>query len=94
MSQENDTIPGQLDEIRAELRAGDMRMGNLERQVAENTALTRENTRVTVESAEVVKDIRDGLVFARVSTKIIKWLGGLGAVVVTGVTLWAQWKKP
>lgn len=90
----SDTIPGQLEEIRERLDEGDRRMLGIESQVAENTALTRENTRITVESAEVVKDIRDALVFARVGTKIIKWLGALGAVVATGFTLWSQWRKP
>ena len=61
------------------------------------TALERaveENTRLTAEYGEVVKDVRDALVFARVGTKIIKWLGGIGAVFVTGFTLWSQWRKP
>jgi hypothetical protein len=90
----DETIPGQLEEIRQRLDEGDRQFVSMRQQLSENTALTRENTRVTLESAEVVRDIRDALVFARVGTKIIKWLGGLGAVIATGFTLWSQWRKP
>ncbi len=88
------TIPGELHAIKQRLAEGDKQMVEMRQQIAENTALTRENNRVTVESAEVTKDIRDALIFARVGTKIIKWLGALGAVFVTGFTIWTQWKKP
>jgi uncharacterized membrane-anchored protein len=97
----DDTVPGQLDEVQRQLGAGERRMqsiedrmSNLEGRLAENTALTRENTRITQESADDIKAVRDYLAFGRVGSKIIKWLGGLGAVIATGITLWQLWRKP
>lgn len=82
-----DTIPGELSAIKARLDEGDRRMLAIERAL-------EDNTRMTAESGEVIKDVRDALVFARVGTKIIKWLGALGAAVATGITLWSHWRKP
>lgn len=81
------TVPGQLDEIQHQLRAGDRRMTAIERQL-------EENTRITQESKETLQEVRDALVFARVGTKIVKWLGGIGAVAVSLWQLWHLWRKP
>ena len=82
----DDTVPGQLEEIHQRLKAGDERMAGLERQVAENTALTRENTAIT-------RDIKDLLDAARLGFKVlgglgvfIKWAGGIAAGLAA---LWA-----
>lgn len=87
MSDSTDTTPGKLDEIQHQLRAGDKRMTTIERQL-------EENTRITQESKETLQEVRDALVFARVGTKIVKWLGGLGAVAVSLWQLWHLWRKP
>lgn len=80
------TIPGELSAINDRLDKGEERFEKLERAVAENT-------RITTESAEITRDIRDALIFARVGTKIIKWLGVLGGAAVAVLTLWTMWKK-
>ncbi len=90
----DDTVPGQLEEIRRRLNAGDRRFTELDRRLAENTELTRENTRITREAAEDIRDVRDALVFARVSTRLIKWLGAIGALVGAVMTVLSHWKKP
>jgi hypothetical protein len=89
-----DTVPGQLDAINRRLDDGDREFRKLRAEVAENTALTRENTRVTQETADDIKAVREALVFARVGSRLIKWMGGLGAVVITGWQLWQIWRKP
>ncbi len=63
-------------------------------EMADLKVAVAENTRLTAEYGEVVKDVRDALIFARVGTKIIKWLGALGAVCATAFTVWTQWRKP
>jgi hypothetical protein len=89
-----DTVPGQLDAINRRLDDGDREFRKLRDQVAENTALTRENTRITQESADDIKAVREALVFARASSRLLKWMGGLGALVITGWQLWQIWRKP
>lgn len=59
----DDSVPAQLDEIRARLERGDARMTAIEKAVAENT--------------EITKDIRDALVAGRVISRLARWLGGL-----------------
>ena len=71
MPSDQDTIPGELAAIHARLDKGDQKFTSLERDVAENT-------RITAESAEVLREVRDALIFARVGTKRIKWLGAIG----------------
>ena len=63
MPEQEETIPGQLAEIRSRLDKSDQRFEKLEALVAENT--------------EITKDIRDALTAGRVATKVVKWLGGL-----------------
>lgn len=77
-----DTTPGQLEEIRAELRAGARRMGDIEQRLAENTAITMQ-----------VKDLLDMQNAARVgykaavgAGKFIQW--GL-AICAAAAGLWA-----
>lgn len=82
----DESIPGELAAIHTRLDEGDRRMGDIERAV-------EENTRITADSAEVLRDVRDALIFARVGTKLIKWLGALGAAAVTALTLWSSWKR-
>jgi hypothetical protein len=72
--------------LNSRLDRNDKRFDCLESAVAENT-------KITAESAEVTRDIRDALIFARVGTKIIKWLGVLGGAAVAVLTLWTTWKK-
>ena len=84
MPSHQDSIPGELAAIHARLDKGELRFAALERAVAENT-------RITAESAGVITEVRDALIFARVGTRIIKWLGALGAVAATGITLWTAW---
>lgn len=90
----DDTVPGQLEEIRERLKAGDDRMAGLEEQVAENTALTRENTAIT-------RDIKDLLDAARMGFKVlgglgvfIKWAGGIAAGLGALWAIFHQGPKP
>jgi hypothetical protein len=73
--------------IKLRLDEGEIRMAAIERAV-------EHNTRITAESGEVIKDVRDALIFARIGTKVIKWLGAVGALVVTAFTIYTQWRKP
>jgi len=81
-----ETIPGELHAIHERLDKGEARFNRLERAV-------EENTRITKESSEVINDVRDLLVFARVGTRLVKWLSALGALAVTALTFWSAWKK-
>jgi len=81
-----ETIPDELHAIHERLDNGEARFNRLERAV-------EENTRITKESSEVINDVRDLLVFARVGTKLIRWLGALGALAVAALTVWTSVKK-
>lgn len=50
------------------------KIASIEKAVAENTDLTR--------------DIRDALVFARVGSKLLKWLSAIAASLAA---IWAAW---
>lgn len=82
MSDTGETIPGQLDEIRAELRVGARRMDNIERRLEENTAITTQ-----------VKDLLDIQNTARVGFraawglgKFIAWFGAAAGGIAA---IWA-----
>lgn len=76
MSTDEDTIPGQLAEIRSRLDKGDARFEKLEKSLAENT--------------EITKDIRDVVVTGRVMTKITKWVGAVALAISAVWALWHQ----
>lgn len=80
-----ETTPAELTAIHDRLDAGEVRMARIEGQVAENTALTRENT-------EMTKDIKDLLVAARVGLKVLGGLGAIakwaGTVAAAAVAIW------
>lgn len=64
-----DSIPGKLDALVD-------RVNKIEREVAENTEITRE--------------IRDAVVAGRVATKVIKWLGAIAAAGSALWVAWSQ----
>ena len=74
MSEEQETIPGQLAEIRSRLDKGDARFEKLEKSLAENT--------------EITKDIRDVVVTGRVMTKLTKWIGSIALAISAVWALW------
>ena len=77
-----DTTPGQLDEIRAELRAGRHRMDGIEAKLAENTAITMQ----VKDLLEMQNTARVGFKAARGAGKFIAWAGGAAGGLVG---LWA-----
>lgn len=83
---ENDTVPGQLEEfraeVRAELRAGRHRMDGIEQKLTENTAITMQ-----------VKDLLDIQATARVGYKFAwgvgKFIAWAGAAAGGITAIWA-----
>lgn len=73
MSQENDTVPGQLEDIRTELRFGAMRMDSIERRLEENTAITTQ----VKDLLEVQTTVRLGYKAARGLGNFVVWAGGI-----------------
>jgi hypothetical protein len=70
-----DSIPGELDAIK-------LRVGRLEDSLDENTRITREN-------ADVLKEVRDTMVAAKWLHRFVLWIAPLVAATVAG---WA-WIK-
>jgi len=83
-----DSIPGQLDAIRARLDHGEQWMRQIEGAVAENTVLTRGALERLDAAATVLGDIKDAQTFGRVGKKIVV---GLGAVAGAGAAIAAAW---
>lgn len=91
---EQDTIPGQLEEINQRLDSGDIRMSSIESQVAENTALTRENTAITLEIKELLDAARMGFKVLGGLGTFIKWAGGIAAGLGALWAIFHQGPKP
>lgn len=93
MSHTEDTIPGQLAElradIRAELRVTSFRMDIFERRLEENTIFTKENTAIAMQ----VKDLIDMQNTARVGYKFAwglgKFIAWAGAAAGGLLAIWA-----
>ena len=85
-----DTVPGQLDALARQIKAGDeqrlelvKRVDHVERAVAENTIITRE-------MAGTVNEIRDVLVAGKVGTKLLRWAGAVALAVSALLVLGSQ----
>jgi len=83
-----DSIPGQLDSIRARLDHGDIRMRQIEGAVAENTLLTRGAIEKLDAAATVLGDIKDAQTAGRILKKFVV---GTGAVAGAGAAIAAAW---
>lgn len=77
-----ETTPAELTAIHDRLDAGEVRMARIEGQVAENTALTRENTEITKDIAELLYAARLGLKVIGGIGSIAKWAGTVAAALV------------
>lgn len=91
-----ETIPGQLDAIRADLDAGRERFEGIEKALAENTALTKTVADQLAQHSELLADIARAQVFARTVGRVVAWVGrSTKRVVVTLGALagaaWALW---
>ena len=84
----DDTIPGQLDEIRTELRFGAMRMDNIERRLEENTAITTQ----VKDLLEVQNTVRLGYRAARGFGNFIKWVAGIVLAIGGAWAYFKGWK--
>lgn len=81
----DDTVPGQLENIRTELRFGAMRMDSIERRLEENTAITTQ----VKDLLEVQNTVRLGYKAARGLGNFVLWVGGI--IVAIGAA-WAYLK--
>jgi len=85
-----DTVPGQLEEIRAELLAGARRMDGIERQLEQNTVITLQ----VKDLLDVQNTARLGFKAAWGIGKFIAWAGGIAAGLLAFWALFHQGPKP
>lgn len=82
------TIYERLDHVDVRMEAGDSRMGNIEAELARNTAATKE-------IADGVQEIIAFFAAMKGGLKVLGWLGKLAkpmtALVALGLTLWSAY---
>ena len=71
MAEPLDSMPGKLDALA-------VRVGKIEADMEENTRVTRENL-------DLLRDIRDLVTTGKVVNRIVRWAGGLAAA---GAAIW------
>jgi hypothetical protein len=96
-----DSIPGELDAIKARLssveslgREHNLRLSQVEAaQVVASTELA-ENTRLTRESSEVIKEVRDLMIAGRFLRRLLIFWAPFGAAVTAALVWFKDHAKP
>lgn len=86
------TVPGQLDTINARLDEGEIRMGRLERSLAENTAATKRVEANTAELIEWSKAFQGAFKVLDGMGKLAKPVTAIVGVVAACAAAWAAFK--